>query len=991
MHSINTSRANNYSPLHINKKESIINMKFICCRLILIVWAGFMLHNSNILALSDESYVSSIPDSTAFRLIGKNTPIDIHVDTNDFKGVIRAATDLCKDIRNVTGIRPNIVHRTEALKSRAVFIGTIGKSPVIDNLILKGKLDVKEIKGKWESFTIQVITDPVPNVKTGLVIAGSDKRGTIYGCYDLSEQIGVSPWYWWADVPVKKKKALYIKKQKIVSGPPGVKYRGIFLNDEEPALGRWAVEKYGGFTHEFYEKVFELILRLKGNYLWPAMWWASFNSDDPLNPQLADEYGIVMGTTHHEPMMRAHAEWKQNNGGAWNYETNEENLKKFWAQGIDRMGNFESIVTLAMRGDGDMAMSRETNIKLLEKIVKDQRDILDKVTGRDITTIPQVWALYKEVQDYYDKGMVVPDDVTLLLCDDNWGNVRRLPEPGAPPRAGGYGMYYHFDFVGGPRNYKWVNTVSIPRVWEQMNLSYRHGVDRIWIVNAGDLKPMEFPISFFMDYAWDPDKWPAERLPEYTRLWAEQQFGAEYSGDIASILTEYTRYNSRRKPEMLGPDVYSLAHYREAETIVNDYKSLAKKAEKILAMIPPEYKDSYYELILHPVMACANLNELHVTVGRNRLYAAQGRAATNDLAEKVEKLFSRDAEISCYYNKVLAGGKWNHMMDQTHISYTYWQQPEKDVIPDTATIDLPEITDMGVAVEGSSNWWPLEKTKAHLPEFDNFNRQTYFIELFNRGIVPFEYSVRAGKSWIKIQPDSGTIEKEERINVSINWARVPAGVHNETITVAGLYGDQVEIGLTVKNHGSPSPDSINGFIEGNGYVSIEAEHFTTAVNKDDIKWLKIPGIGRTLSGMTTMPVTKAVPKPEQDSPRLEYRIYFFNKGDIDINTYVSPGRNIYNTDGLHYGISIDDETPKIINIHETDTIPDWEYPPVWSEAVGRNIMVLKSKYHIAEPGWHVLKYWMVDPAVVLQKLVVDTGGLKPSYLGPPESFHKPEM
>ena len=714
-----------------------------------------MFQEGTAVAVPGQNYVLSAPDSDCFPLIEKNTPIDIYVDGNDFKGLQRAVKDLQADIKNVTDVEPNIVNGTTGLKSKAVFIGTIGRSSVIDDLILKGKLDVNEIKGKWESYTLQVISNPVPNVDAGLVIAGSDKRGSIYGCYDLSWQIGVSPWYWWSDVPVKKKEALYIKKEKIINGPPGVKYRGIFLNDEEPALGRWAVEKYGGFTHEFYEKVFELILRLKGNFLWPAMWWASFNSDDPLNPELADEYGIVMGTTHHEPMMRAHAEWKQDRNGDWNYETNQENLKKFWTEGIERMDGFESIVTIGMRGDGDVAMSRDTNITLLERIVKDQRDILGRVTGKDVTAVPQVWALYKEVQDYYDKGMVVPGDVTLLLCDDNWGNVRRLPEPGTPPRSGGYGMYYHFDFVGGPRNYKWVNTVSIPRVWEQMNLSYRHGVDRIWIVNVGDLKPMEFPISFFMDFAWDPDKWPAGRIPEYARLWAEQQFGPEHAGAIASILMEYTKYNSRRKPEMLEPEVYSLANYREAQNIVDDYNRLAKKARDMASIIPPEYKDSFYELVLHPVIACANLNELYLTVAKNRLYARQGRAAANDLAEKAERLFKRDREISYYYNKVLAGGKWNHMMDQTHISYTYWQQPEKDVMPEVSTIDLPETSDMGVAVEGSSNWWPLEQTKACLPEFDNFNRQTYYIDVFNRGQVPFEYSVRSGKSWINIEKSSG--------------------------------------------------------------------------------------------------------------------------------------------------------------------------------------------------------------------------------------------
>ncbi len=951
--------------------------------------AVFLFHTDCILALSGDKFISHTPEPGSFAIVENSTPVNIYVDENDYRGLLKTVDSLQTDIKKITGVEPAIVHSTDTLGAEAVFIGTIGRNRVIDELILNKKLDVSGISGKWESYTIQTVTEPVPGVTRGLVIAGSDKRGSIYGCYELSEQSGVSPWYWWADVPVPENKAIYFKNRKIINGPPKVKYRGIFLNDEEPALGRWAVEKYGGFTHEFYEKVFELILRLKGNYLWPAMWWASFNSDDPLNPELADEYGIVMGTTHHEPMMRAHAEWKQSKGGAWNYETNEETLKKFWADGIKRMGDYESIVTLAMRGDGDEAMSRETNIKLLEKIVKDQRDILGSATGKEVTEIPQLWALYKEVQDYYDKGMVVPEDVTLLLCDDNWGNVRRLPLPGTPPRKGGYGMYYHFDFVGGPRNYKWINTVSIPRVWEQMNLSYRHGVDRIWIVNVGDLKPMELPISFFMDYAWNPDEWPAERLPEYTRIWAEQQFGKEHSAEIATILDEYTKFNSRRKPEMIGPDTYSLVNYREADRIIDEYKKLAERAQKLEAKILPEYKDSYFELVLHPVLAGAILNELHITTAKNRLYAAQGRAAANALAEKVEKLFRKDGELSYKYNRVIAGGKWNHMMDQTHISYTGWQQPEKDEIPEVEQIDLPESPEMGVAVEGMENWWPgNEETAASLPEFDNYNRQTYYIEVFNRGLVPFEFRAEAGASWINATPQEGTVDEQQTIKVSIDWKKTPKGTHDNSIEITGPYGNSVNIELKVKNHAKPETEDINGFIEGNGYISVEAEHFTNAVNSDDIKWATIQGLSRTLSGIITEPVTKSVEKPGNDTPVLEYRMFFHTKGEIEVHTYLSPTRNIYNSDGLHYAVSFDDETPGIVNIHENDRAPDWYYPPVWSEAVGKNIKEIISKHYISEPGWHILKYRMVDPAIVLQKIVVNTGGLKPSYLGPPESFYR---
>lgn len=953
---------------------------------ILVTITIVLLCSNTVRAVTQRRYVSPFNIRGSFPLAQKDQLATLYVDSQDYVSVVRAVEDLQADMKRVTDRTPIVSHEQDGLGANVVIVGTISRSSVIDRLIQDRNIDVTPISGKWESFLIEVVPEPLPGVASGLVIAGSDKRGTIYGIYDLSGQIGVSPWYWWADMPVKRSEDLFVRTGRYVEGPPAVKYRGIFLNDEEPALGRWAVENYGGFNHEFYEKVFELILRMKGNYLWPAMWWASFNSDDSLNPKLADEYGIVMGTTHHEPMMRAHAEWKKINGGAWNYETNAEKLRQFWTEGIQRMDSRESIFTLAMRGDGDTAMSERTNIALLEKIVADQRKILADVTNKDVTTIPQLWALYKEVQDYYDKGMRVPEDVTLLLCDDNWGNVRRLPKPNDPPRSGGYGMYYHFDFVGGPRNYKWLNTSPIARVWEQMHLCYRHGVDRIWLVNVGDLKPMEFPIEFFLDYAWNPDRWPAERLSEYTRLWAEQQFGPEHASAIAEILSKYTKYNSRRKPEMLASDTYSLIHYREAETVVSDYNKLVKEAEWINKALPSEYKDAYYQLVLHPVRACANLNELRVTCGKNHLYAKQGRATTNDFANRVKKLFARDAEISHYYNKVLADGKWNHMMDQTHISYTYWQQPEKDVLPKVDEIEIPIPADMGVSIESSDKWWPKEKSEAVFPEFDPFNQQKYYVEVFNRGQTSFEYTIKTQESWLRITPDHGVVDKEQRVRVSVDWKNVPSGTHRVPITITGPNESSVVVQAVINNPTSSKRAFVRGFVESNGYVSIEAEHYTKAVNADPIKWLHIPNLGRTLSGITPVPVTAKSQTPGGDSPRLEYCMHLFSCGKVIVKVYLSPTQNFHDTEGLRYAVSFDNETPKIINIHEKDTIPDWKYPPAWNQAVSENIKVMTYEHNLKAPGEHVLKFWMVDPGIVLQKIVVDMGGVKPSYLGPPESY-----
>jgi hypothetical protein len=932
------------------------------------------------------SFISSENGVGYFALSEPGYSSPLYVDTNDYPGVIRALNDLKTDIGRITGTEPDLISDHPPKWGNIVIAGTLGKSAFIDKLIKNKKLDVSALTGKWETFTIQVIEKPLSGVDRALVIAGSDKRGTIYGIYDLAEQIGISPWYWWADVPVKKKSCIYVKPGVHSQGEPMVKYRGIFINDEAPALSGWAYEKFGGFNHKMYEKVFELILRLKGNFLWPAMWGNAFYDDDTLNAKLADEYGIVIGTSHHEPMMRAHDEWRRYGSGAWNYEDNEAQLKDFWEKGIRRTGTGESIVTLGMRGDGDIPMTEESNIALLERIIKDQRKILTETTGRRPEDIPQVWALYKEVQDYYDKGMRVPDDITLLLCDDNWGNVRKLPPPLEKERGGGYGMYYHFDFVGGPRNYKWLNTNSVPRIWEQMHLAYRYGIDRIWIVNVGDIKPMEFPIAFFLDFAWNPEKWSAESLKEYTCLWAEQQFGGEHAAAIANILTLYTKYNSRRKPELLTPDTYSLLNYREAETIVADYNKLAVEAQRIYDILPFEYRDAYYQLILFPVLACSNLNELYVTVGKNRLYANQGRSATLDMALRAEALYVQDSLLTIHYNTIMSNGKWNHMMDQTHIGYTSWQQPPVNVMPEVKTIYLPVAADMRVAVEGSETWWPMDTTQAMLPEFTVYEQNTHYFEIINHGQITFDYTVETPVSWMVVTPVSGKIEKEQRVWVSINWKKVPTGNHRIPITITCTDKKSITVFASIKNPEAPKPEKVSGFVESAGLVSIEAEHFSRAINAIPIVWQCIPGLGRTLSGMSPFPVTAQSQTPgEKDSPRLEYTIYFTDTGKARIQVYFSPTLNFTNGNGLRYGISIDDETPQIINIHENETVPDWKYPLYWNQEVSDNIKILVSDHSIEKPGNHILKFWMVDPGLVLQKIVVDMGGVKPSYLGPPES------
>jgi len=929
----------------------------------LLLFAATIAHAQNVVSFTHQ------PGD--FSIVSKGHPATIYTDRNDYWLVQQVSRWLQADVAAVTGAQPDTSHQVNQLPDGAILIGTIGHSAPIDQLIAEKKLDVSQVAGKWETFRIQVVSSGQKNI---LVIAGSDKRGAAFGALELSEQMGVSPWYWWADVPVRQRKEVYIAKGAHLFGPPSVKYRGIFINDEAPAFSGWTKEKFNGVNHLVYEKIFELLLRMKANYLWPAMWGNAFNDDDTLNPVMADRYGIVMGTSHHEPMLRAQQEWKRYGNNIWNYETNAPALRAFWTTGIEHMRNHESIVTIGMRGDGDKPMTQGSNVELLEKIVADQRKILADVTGKDPSATPQLWALYKEVQDYYDKGMRVPPDVTLLLCDDNWGNVRRLPSLADKKRPGGYGIYYHFDYVGGPRNYKWLNTNSIPRTWEQMHLAYQYGVDRIWIVNVGDLKPMELPISFFLDYAWDTHKWNAGNIGSYTTQWAARQFGEKESAAIGHILSAYTQINARRKPELLSPDTYSLVNYNEANRAVEEYAALNKQAAAIGARLPAGYHDAFYELVQHPVEACSNLNAMYVAAAKNKWYAAQGRSMTNELADSVKQYFKKDEEISQYYNTQLAGGKWDHMMDQTHIGYTYWQQPPNNTMPAVKTISISSGARMGVAIEGSTASWPNDTAVAVLPEFSEYGRRVHYIDVFNRGTEPFKYEVSSSASWLHISAPTGMVAKENRILLTVDWKNAPMGIKQVPVTVSGPAG-KVVVQANIRHLGNGSA----AFGEADKTVSMDAAHYTRAIGGNDIHWDVVPEIGRNSSGVALFPVTVSPVVPGGSSPRLEYQVYLSDTGMAKLYAYLSPTLDFNGGEGLHYGISIDDEAPQIISIHSDKSNRAWE------QSVADEIRKPLSQHHITKAGIHTVRFWAVDPGVVLQKLVLDMGGVKPSYLGPPET------
>ena len=797
--------------------------------------------------------------------------VNILFDGNDDGGVGMAVGNLCADFERVCGVKSQCVGSPE---KECVIVGTLGSSFILQ-MVKNGKLPVRDLQGKREKYLLQVIESPLPGVEKALVIAGSDKRGAIYGVYELSRQMGVSPWYWWMDVPMEKHHDVYINKGVYTDGEPKVEYRGIFINDEWPSCGNWAHSKFGGFNSKMYKHVFELILRLKGNFMWPAMWASAFFDDDKENGVLANKMGIVMGTSHHEPMDLAQRDWKRRGEGAWNFQTNKEGLLKFWKSGIERSKNWETAITLGMRGDGDKPMDEsDDNRKLLENVVGEQRKLITDVMGKDACKKPQVWALYKEVQDYYDQGMRVPDDVTLLLCDDNWGNVRRLPTLDAPKRKGGYGMYYHFDYVGGPRSVTWLNTNSIPRVWEQMNLTYHHGVDKLWIVNVGDLKSMEYPIQFWFDMAWNPDSFNPNNLVAHSVEFCKSVFGEEYAEEAARLLRTYTKLNHRVTPEQLNAKTYSM-NYKEWANVVGEYNQLVLDVEALEKQMPQDKQDALFQLLGYPIKACSNLYDMYYAVEMNQRMAKKKDASTNAWADRAEECFKKDAELAKMYNEQNSG-KWNHMMDQIHIGYTSWDTPKKSTMP--KVVRLENVTS------------------------------------------------------------------------------------NQTISLP----KPIKFALSQPAVSHPT------FVEKDGYVCMEAEHFTRYTNAKDTKWTVIPELGRTLSGLATLPVTSPV-----EGMSLEYDIEISSDAFAKVIVRLAPTLN-FNVAGLRYAISIDGKDEQVVNVNG-------HYKGELGPIQKAQVIDCQSIFKIGK-GKHTLHIRPLDNGLVFQKIMVDMGGLRKTFLGAPETM-----
>jgi len=937
----------------------------------------------------------------SLHLLPNKKALEIIIDPADYIGVKRSASDLGKDFFRVSASTAHVVEESQS--ETAIIAGTYGKNRIITELVDRGELDRSLLANTPEAFIITVIDHPTTTLDRALVIAGSDKRGTIYGIYEVSAQLGVHPWHFWLDVPPTQHQDLYALKDVVIADFPRVRYRGIFLNDEAPALTNWIRNTYGDvppsldppipegiarYGHEFYTKLFEVILRLKGNFLLPAIWNNAFFEDDPENARLADEYGIVMGTSHQEPMTRAQQEWDRryrNTHGHWDYSRHSDLLKEFWKEGIERNKAYETVVTIGLRGADDTPMAEggiKENRALLEHIVDEQRKIISEVTQKPASETPQLWCLYKEVQHFYEDGMQVPDDVTLLWADDNWGNLRRVPSAEERKRSGGAGIYYHFDYHGDPRNYQWINTTQIAKIWEQMSLAYQYEADRIWVVNVGHFKGQEQPISFFLDLAWNPTSFEAENLHRWSQQWVASLFGDVHAEEIADLLERIVELNARRKPELLSPQTWSLINYNESTEFVEQWQSIQERARELAPHIPPPLSDTYYHLILFPANSSTLLAQLYQAAGRNQLWATQGRYAANREALRVQELFEAFQDEIETFQSTCSSGRWRGFMDQAVLGYIDWNDPPFNCLDHiyTSHVFPAQYHRLGVAVEGSTESWPSLKQCA-LPLFDSINDQKYHIEVFNRSDTPFSYHLVAADPWIKTSTEGGTIKLQERIEISIDWTKVPSTTAHSILSVStGERYKDVPIHIEVHNI---NEDGIVGFVEADRSLAINAINYQQNIASEEAAWVKLPTYkqwgGVRAEGIVDLPHSEYC-------SCVCYEAWFTHTGEATFTVVVSPVLNFTGNE-ISIGLSVDDQEPVTLPIVEAGYTVELD-DEFWRSGVIANARMVSVNLPITKTGPHTIKVWLTSVGVVVERIIVDLGSVRPSTLGPPQSPYR---
>ncbi|MCW8379913.1 glycosyl hydrolase 115 family protein [Streptomyces justiciae] len=926
-----------------------------------------------------------------FPLVDAGAAVAVFVDAADDPAAIRAAGDLQADIERVSGVRPELLHTLPDRATGLVLVGTLGSSAVIDKLVDDGRLDISHVRGRWEASVTQVVEHPVPGVERALVIAGSDRRGTIYGVYDTSERIGVSPWYWWADVPVERRDTVTLPAGRFLRREPSVRYRGVFINDEQN-LTTWShrtQEPDKNIGPETYKRIFELLLRLKANYLWPAMHpYSDFFNKYRENPELADEYGIVVGSSHPEALLRNGVhEWEPwaaehpNADGSlpvYDYTVNPAVISDYWRARARQNAAYESSWTLGMRGLHDSALETKYATTVPEKVVvmndiiADQRRILTDEVGAAVE--PQIFIPYKEVLELYNAGVQVPDDVTLIWPDDNHGNMRQLPNDTERARSGGNGIYYHLSYWGRPKSYLWLDTTQLAKVWQELRRVYEHGVDRMWIFNVGDLKSIETGLSFSMDMAWDVDRWGPDEVEDFLAEWEGRQFGRRYGREIAAIRTEYYRLAAELRPEFIAPGNLSVIHHGdEAGRRMAAYDALLERVRAVAAEVPEEYADAFYELVEYPVHGAYLMNLKYYWADRNALAVRQGRGAgANRFADLALAAHADEQALTLRYNTQVAGGKWDG-----YINPYPSQIPKAPGRPTVTRVPRTETSGLGVAAEGN------ETGVARPLLFSSYTRDRRFVDVFNTGFLALDWEAEAAASWMRLSASGGSLTEQTRVWVDVDWERAPEGTLDTSVTITGG-GRSVEVPVRVVNDGARARRRARGFVEANGYVSIDAAHFEQRVARGGARWRVVRGLGRRTGAVEAVPSTAASVTSDFASraPELRYRVRFSSTGTFPVTVFRLP--SLDERGYRRVAVALDDQPAAVLT---GQAVATGNRGDAWARNVEDGVEKLTTTVTVAEPGEHVLQVFMVDAAIAVDQVVVDTGGLPVSYLAAPESHH----
>lgn len=947
-------------------------------------------------AYSQIKVSSKLKTMSDFPLCADGKVSNIYLDTSDYEVVKTVVGLFSEDISLVTGVKGDVL-ASKTLKGKDVIvIGTLGHNNFIDALVKEKKLDVSAISNGWEQYIIKIVEKPTKSVERALVIVGCDRRGTAYGTFALSEAMGVSPLYWWADVPVKKQKSLFLETADYISKAPSVKYRGIFINDEGWGITPWAAKTFdlelGDIGPKTYAKVCELILRMKGNMLAPAMHPGSgaFNKY-PENKVVADRYGIVMTSSHCEPLLFNNVtEWHKDTMGEWNYLTNKDGINKVLDKRISENAPYENFYTLAMRGihdSGLVGVPKEREVSLIEEVLDDQRNILSRHLNKHADSIPQLFVPYKEVLDIYEKGLKVPEFVTMVWPDDNFGYMKRLSNGNEQKRKGGSGVYYHISYCGEPHDYLWLNTTPSTLIYEEMRKSYDTGADRYWLLNVGDIKPGELGMKFFLDMAWDITKFDFDYAYDFNAEYLSTIFGEKYKRDLKDIMDTYFLLGFQHKPESMGwgylwnnhqdrerviDTDFSFTNYSEAENRIKEYDRISDKSERILNSLPEEYKAAFYELVHYPVKGSALMNKKTLTAQKNRWYARQGRAATNFYANKAQMYHDSLTYYTDKFNSIL-DGKWNHMMSVSPGWVGKYQE-----MPPVETYEIQQDGGMQIFIPGQDCTYGMSTLKV-LPTATPYIERDFFIELYNKGSKDFSWKATTKDSWLKLSKQSGKTTLEERINLSIDWAKVPLGtdITGEIEIVSGNKTEKVY--LPVFNPQSPSVAELRGiYVEDNGCVSINAGKFHRKIENNGIIIRPVKGLGYENDCVQLGEATQGVPNMwfTNKSPKAEYDFYTFNGGNATVHVYALPLFPIDSKHDTRYGVMIDD------GMVQWMTTSAKEYSGQWKLNVFRNSAVSSVTLNIGKPGKHTFKLICADPGMIIQKIVIDLGGMKRSYLGP---------